>query len=783
MDDYRAFRIEVVDIDHTWQLFTPFRYAENYKQIYLKKIRRLRLACRVLHKFKIYRRPLVEAIEIIPDDPLINNVNTRPKPLFSLKIKCKLQINNWTLDILGLIDTGCSNTILDQQLVPLQYHKPIPPTSQFMAEQMDGQLFTYTTKLDKCKLSFYLPNGTLTNYISIEHKINLRLLRLRHIQFIIGLNLLFTSFQGCLLTPTSLHLLTFPPLQLTSESALKRGGVPCCSPCSKQQPQANRDPLKYPEEHNECLEEYTIPTITFPDEPFEDSQLYSELIEVPGDYYACLITPSYLYNLISSGNLEIDDILSKLAKEEIIGENPGKHWKKNKILCKLELKDPEFRIQNKKIESTNENLKEFELHINELLRLGVIQKSTSRHRSPAFIVNKHSEQVRGKSRMVIDYRRLNDNTVDDAYDIPDKTELLNSIQGSKIFSKFDCKSGFWQIRMHPESIEWTAFTCPLGHFEWLVMPFGLKNAPSIFQRKMDNVFNKYKKFVCVYIDDILVFSKTIEEHVSHLKLILSEFLKQGIIISGKKAQFFRKNIEFLGVEIGDGHIKLQPHIAKKILETPPVRNIKALQQFLGLANYARPFIKNLGKLIGPLYSKLGGTGVKQFNVEDDKQIIKVKQAVTNLPDLKLPLDTDYLIIECDGCEEGWGAILKSKPNKYSPKTEEQICRYGSGQYRERRLTSSIDQEILAVNYALDSFRLFLLNKKEILVRTDCEAIVKFFHNKNSKRISQRRWLAFKDRILNSNYHIIFEHIKGKNNILADTLSRCLFFEIVTEKPP
>ena len=133
--------------------------------------------------------------------------------------------------------------------------------------------------------------------------------------------------------------------------------------------------------------------------------------------------------------------------------------------------------------------------------------------------------------MVIDYRRLNDNTIDDGYDIPDKSELINSIQESKIFSKFDCKSGFWQIKMHPDSIEWTAFTYLLGHYEWLVMPFGLKNAPSIFQRKMDEVFSKYKKFVCIYIDDILVHSKSREEHVGHLKLVLSEFLKEGIIIS------------------------------------------------------------------------------------------------------------------------------------------------------------------------------------------------------------------------------------------------------------
>ena len=157
--------------------------------------------------------------------------------------------------------------------------------------------------------------------------------------------------------------------------------------------------------------------------------------------------------------------------------------------------------------------------------------------------------------MVINYKRLNDNTRDDGYEIPNKDQLINGIQNCNIFSKFDCKSGFWQVKMHPESIEWTAFTCPEGHFEWLVMPFGLKNAPSVFQRKMDQIFLKYKKFVIVYIDDILVFCKSKKEHLGHLQIVFSEFMKHGIIISKKKIELFKQTVKFLGAEIGNGKIK------------------------------------------------------------------------------------------------------------------------------------------------------------------------------------------------------------------------------------
>ncbi|XP_022869394.1 uncharacterized protein LOC111388816 [Olea europaea var. sylvestris] len=278
--------------------------------------------------------------------------------------------------------------------------------------------------------------------------------------------------------------------------------------------------------------------------------------------------------------------------------------------------------------------------------------------------------------------------------------------------------------MHPDSIEWTAFTSPEGHFEWLVMPFGLKNAPSIFQRKMDSIFSKHNKFIIIYIDDILVFSKNRREHRGHLQILFSEFIRHGLIINKKKIFLFKEYIEFLGVNIGKGKIELQLHIAQKALDfSDKLEDLKQLQNFLGLVNYARRFIKDLGKIAGPLYGKTSRKGQRYFNIEDIKLVQKIKEKLKDLSKLSMPLETDYLIIETDGSITGCGAILIAKPNKYADKDTEKIVRYNSGNYNEKGNISSIDLELLAVNYALDSFELFIISKKEITLRTDCKAIM------------------------------------------------------------
>ena len=457
------------------------------------------------------------------------------------------------------------------------------------------------------------------------------------------------------------------------------------------------------------------------------------------------------------------------------------------MICKLDIINPDLVIKTKDIQFGNFEQEECKSHIKSLLDLKVIEPSTSPHRSPAFIVNKHSEQKRGKSRMVYNYKRLNDNTVIDGYTIPSKDVLINRIQKAKWFSKFDLKSGFHQVKMHPDSIKWTAFSCSEGLFEWKVMPFGLKNAPQIFQRKMDNIFGEYKSFTCTYIDDVLVFSKTKEEHYLHLKQVLNIFEKYGLIISKSKMEICKTHISFLGTEIGNGKISLQPHISQKILAFPDkMEDIKTLRAFLGLLNYARNFIKDLGKYTASLYNKIGLHGQRKFNSEDIKLVQTIKAMVKNLPSLSLPLDSDYLVLECDGCEIGWGGVLKKKKNKYEDTNEELICRYASGKYHTKPqvYTTSTDYEVNAIIHSMDSFKLFLIHKKEITIRTDCEAIVAYgTHQINSDRKPHKRWLKFQEYIYHNGIYINFEHIKGKNNVAADILSRFAGLKNEVNKDP
>lgn len=472
-------------------------------------------------------------------------------------------------------------------------------------------------------------------------------------------------------------------------------------------------------------------------------------------------------------------LLKDLKEQGYIGDNPLAHWSKNGIKCKLEIINPDITIEDKPPgHLTTEEKTKYQKHIRALLELGVIRPSRSKHRTAAFLVKSGTtvdpvtgKETKGKERMVFNYKMLNDNTHKDQYSLPGINAIIKSLGNARIFSKFDLKSGFHQVAMDEESIPWTAFITPDGLYEWLVMPFGLKNAPAVFQRKMDDCFRGTESFIAVYIDDILVFSKNLQEHEKHLRQMLEICRKHGLVLSPTKMKIACTEVEFLGAIIKRGTVRLQPHIIRKIAEVSDesLQTLKGLRSWLGVLNYARAYIPKCGTLLGPLYSKTSEHGDRRWRKADWEIVTTIKRIVQNLPDLEIPPEGAYIVIETDGCMEGWGGVCKWKKAKAAPISSEKVCAYASGKFPV--VKSTIDAEIFAVMQSLEQFKLFYLDKKEISLRTDCQAIIAFYEKMAVKKPSRVRWIGFCDYITNTRIQVQFEHIKGSNNQLADQLSR------------
>ncbi|GKB39104.1 Orf y [Tanacetum coccineum] len=410
-------------------------------------------------------------------------------------------------------------------------------------------------------------------------------------------------------------------------------------------------------------------------------------------------------------------VIERLKHQGYIGEEPLKHWKKNGELCKLDIINPDIIIEDRPLKHVTPTMDDsFKKHVDSLLKIGAIRPSKSRHRTMAMIVNSGTtidpaigREIKGKERMVFNYKSLNDNTYKDLYSLP--------------------------VAMDEESIPWTSFLVPGGLYEWLVMPFGLKNAPAVFQRKMDKCFKGTESFIAVYIDDILVFSKNEKEHAKHLEKMLKICEDNGLVLSPTKMKIAVSTIDFLGAVIGEGTIKLQPHIIKKIVNfnEEELKTKKGLRSFLGILNYARNHIPKLGILLRPLYEKTNAHGDKRLKPSDYELVRKIKEQVQNLPDLEIPPENAYIILETDGCMEGWGGIVKWKKSKGDPRSSEKICAYASGKFSTTQ--STIDAEINACINTLE------------------------------------KWIKFADAVTGTGVKINIEHIEGKHNTLADSLSR------------
>lgn len=409
-----------------------------------------------------------------------------------------------------------------------------------------------------------------------------------------------------------------------------------------------------------------------------------------------------------------------------------------------------------------EELEELKLQLQQFTERGLIQPSTSPYGAPVLLVKKKS----GERRLVIDYRMLNDITVKNKYPLPRIDDLLDRLHGAKYFSKVDLASGFYQVPLKEEDRPKTAFRTRFGSYEFKVMPMGLCNSPSTFQRLMDVVlYETLDLFVIVYLDDILIYSKTEEEHLKHVEIVLQKLREHKLLTQAKKCAWGQSKTDFLGHVVSAEGVQTDPRKVDSIRDWPVPCNRREVLSFLGLANFYRKFVKDYSKIAAPL-TALTGHAPYQWGTEAQTAFDKLKAALTSAPILATPDFSMPFVIHCDASDFAVGQVLCQGEGK-----DERVIAYESRKLSgaEYRYPSH-DKELLAVVHALRKWRHYL-RTGEFTVITDNWA-TKYIMTKPDLNMRQARWLD-----LLSEYDFKIIHRKGVDNVVPDALSRRPDFQV------
>ena len=398
--------------------------------------------------------------------------------------------------------------------------------------------------------------------------------------------------------------------------------------------------------------------------------------------------------------------------------------------------------------------------IDEQLTKGYIRPSKSPAAAPVFFVKKKD----GSLRLVVDYRKLNSITVKNRYPLPLTQELIDQLLEAKVFTKLDLRWGYNNVRIR-DGDQWkAAFRTSQGHFEPVVMNFGLTNAPATFQHMMNDIFQDLRGvYVIIYLDDILIFSEDRASHTGHVQEVLRRLQENDLFCKPEKCEFFQSSVEYLGMIIGKGTVAMDPAKVDAVTSWPQPEKLRDVQAFIGFANFYRRFVAGFSKLAQPLTRLMRKDTPWQWGEEEMASFKALKQAFTSAPILIMADLSKPFILECDSSDYATGAVLSQKLDNGEVHP---VAFYSKSLNNAERNYDIYDKELLAVVRALGNWRHYLEGGQHSTdIITDHKNLLYFATARTLTR-RQARWSLFLSR-----FDFTITYRPGRLGGKPDALSR------------
>jgi len=410
-----------------------------------------------------------------------------------------------------------------------------------------------------------------------------------------------------------------------------------------------------------------------------------------------------------------------------------------------------FRLRPYRYTPTQKS--EIEQQVSQLLQNHMIQESSSPFASPVLLGKKKT----GEWRMCVDYRRLNAYTIKNKFPLPIIEELFEELLGAKWYTTLDLRSGFHQILVSPDDQYKTAFQTHFGHFEYKVMPYGLTRAPATFQAIMNHILAPLlRKCVVVFIDDILIYSKTYKEHLQHVQLVFDLLRQHQFKVRLSKCSFAKNQLNYLGHVLSDQGVSTDPSKISDVKNWPTPTNVKELRSFLGLTGYYRRFVRNFGMIAKPLTELLKKGNMFVWTPITDQAFQQLKAALISSLVLALPDFAQPFVVETDVSDKGIGAVLQQNGHP--------IAFVSRALGPKNQGLSTYEKESLAILMAVDHWRPYL-QLAEFVIQTDQKSLIHL----DDQRLNTYWQLKALTKLMGLQYKICYK--KGSCNNVADARSR------------